>query len=124
MAATVLSIVTCTESGATVTPTSAQVSADTITITPTSAQGVIDFNSLHVRVACTTGLTISVGVGNNFTEVGMGAMTFTVATGVTAIFGGQDFEGSRFQTTSNTVVFTVVSGTGTFEAYQSPNAFE
>jgi|WetSurMetagenome_2_1015567.scaffolds.fasta_scaffold1283508_1 hypothetical protein len=127
MSATTLSVVTATKAGATITATSVA-SADTITISATTAQSALDFNTLHIRISATSAMTLSLAAnatGTRWSEYGQGALSVTVASGTSVIFGGQDFESARFKNaTAGSITFTVSAGSGSFEAYQSPNAFE
>jgi hypothetical protein len=128
MSATTLSIVTATKTGATVTAT-AVASSDTITISATTAQGALDFSSLHIRLYASTVavFTLAVGgvTGTDWSEIGQGTLAVSVASLSTVIFGGHDFESARFKNaTAGSITFTVTSGTGSVEAYQSPNSFE
>lgn len=128
MASTSLSVLTCTISGATITASGSVASSETVTVTPTTAQSILNFRTLMVRVAnssSTAGVTLSLGVGTEFSDRGIGAKSISIATEATVIIGGHDFEGSRFQTSGGTIVFTQ-SGTGptSWEAYQAPNSLE
>jgi len=127
MASTTMSAVTSTLLGASITAKSIT-SGQTMTITATTAQSALDFKTLQVRVYNTTGatITLSLGVGTQFSDIGVGAKTLTtIANHVTKIIGGHDFEGARFLTSAGSIVFTnVAGGTATFEAYQGPRATE
>lgn len=125
MASTSLSIVTATITGATVTAKTGVASSQTLTLSATTAQSVIDFASLNVRVYntnSTASVTLAIGVGTEFSDIGIGAASVTVGTEATIIIGGKTFDGSRFQTTAETIVFTQ-TGTGptSWEAYQAPS---
>ena len=128
MASTTLSVLTPTLSGATITAKSAVASSQTLTIAPTTAQSALDFSTLHVRCenqSTTAAITLSLGVGTEFSAIGVGAKSISIGTATTVILGGQDFEGTRFQTSGGTIVFTQ-TGTGptSWEAYQAPRVTE
>ena len=62
------------------------VSSETMTISATTAQGALDTNSLMVYVAnasSTASVTLSLGAGDNFSEIGQGAYSITVGTAAT-----------------------------------------
>ena len=128
MASTSLTIVTAALTGASITQKTAVASSNTVTISASTAQSAIDFNTCFVRVentSSTASVTLSLGVGTEYSAKGVGAKSITVATATTVVIGGQDFEGTRFLTSSGTIVFTQ-SGTGptSWEAYQKPRATE
>ncbi|MFA5750382.1 MAG: hypothetical protein WC895_04125 [Candidatus Shapirobacteria bacterium] len=121
MAATTLSVVTCTKDGTAVVAGNTLASGDTLTISCTTAQSAIDFSTLMLRFAATTTMSMIVAAGTNYSEVGQGNLTITVATG-TSIVGGKDFESARFlNSTTGTIGITLSAGGGTVEAYQMPN---
>jgi len=129
MASTSLSVVTATLLGATVTSKGSVASGQTMTIKATTAQGRLDFKTLHIRVkneASATTVALSLGVGTQYSDKGIGAKTLTtLASAQTRIIGGHDFEGARFNTSAETIVFTQTgAGPTTWEAYQSPGATE
>lgn len=128
MASTTLSCVTATLAGASLTAKTGVGTGQTLTVKATTAQSILDFGSLHVRATNTntvTSVTLSLGVGTQFSSRGIGAKSISLATNKSIIIGGQDFEGARFLTSSGTIVFTQ-TGTGptSWEAYMSPKAIE
>lgn len=128
MASTSPSVLTCTIDGATITASGSVASSETVTITPTTAQSILDFNTLMIRVenqSSTASVTVSLGVGTEFSDRGIGAKSISIGTATTVIIGGQGFEGSRFQTSGGTIVFTQ-TGTGptSWEAFQAPGVWE
>lgn len=129
MAARTLKVTTPVLAGVAITAASGTVaSSDTMTISATTAQSLLRFNSLHIRVDnvnSVTSVTLSLAPGTEYSDIGVGAKSITIATATTAIIGGQDFEGSRFLSSGGTIVFTQ-TGTGptSWEAYQSPGALE
>lgn len=124
MASTTLSILSTAITGASITAKTGVASSETLTVSPTTAQGVIDFTTLAVRCAntnSTASVTLSLGVGTEYSDIGIGAASITVATQTTIIIGGEDFEGARFETSSGTIVFTQTgAGPTSWEAYQRP----
>jgi hypothetical protein len=104
------------------------VSSETMTITATTAQSALDFNSLMIYVAnanSTASVVLSLGAGANFSEIGQGAKSITIATEATVMIGGQGFESARFLNASGAVVFTQAgAGPTTWLAFQQPRATE
>ena len=100
-------------------------SSDTVTISATTAQSVLDFETLMIRVTSATSaasVSLTIGVGTEFSDVGVGTASVTVASECTVLIGGKTFEGARFQTSTETLVLTMVgAATLTFEAYQAPS---
>jgi len=104
------------------------VSSETMTISATTAQGALDTNSLMVYVAnasSTASVTLSLGAGANFSEIGQGAYSITVGTAATVMIGGQGFETARFLNAAGAIVFTQTgAGPTTWLAFQEPNVWE
>lgn len=128
MASTTFTILTPALAGTTVTAKTGVASSQTITISPSTAQSTIDASTLFIRCTNTntTGsVTLSMGVGTEFSSLGIGAKSISLATNTTIIIGGQDMDTSRFQTSGGTIVITQ-TGTGptSWEAYQAPRANE
>ena len=128
MASTTFTVLTPVITGTTITAKTGVGSSQTLTIDPSTAQNILDFASLMIRIentSTTASVSLSLGVGTEFSDIGIGAATITVATAATVVVGGQTFEGSRFQTSGNTAIFTQ-TGTGptSWEAYQAPRASE
>lgn len=132
MASTTLTVLTPLITGAAIVTTSnsyvSLASSNTMTVQATTAQAALDFATLHIRVentSTTASVSLSLAAGTEYSDIGIGAATITIATATTAVIGGQTFEGSRFLSSANTIVFTQ-TGTGptTWEAYQSPGASE
>ena len=103
-------------------------SSDTVVISATTAQSILNFRSLAITVAnasSTASVVLSLGAGDNFSEVGQGAYSITVATEATVIIGGQGFEGARFQDSDGAITFTQAgAGPTTWTATQGPNVWE
>jgi len=129
MAARTLKVTTPTLTGASVASIStAMASADTCVISATTAQSSLDFATLALRATnanTITSVILTIGVGTEFSDIGIGTAAVTVGTAETVIIGGQFFESSRFQTSGGTVILTA-AGTGptSIEAYQKPRASE
>lgn len=129
MAARTLTVTTPTLTGASVASISTvMASSDTCVISATTAQSSLDFATLFLRatnVSTTASVSLSIGVGTEFSDIGIGAATVTVGTAETVIIGGQLFESARFQTSAGTLILTA-AGTGptSLEAYQKPRASE
>ena len=128
MASTTFTILTPAIAGTTITAKAAVGSSETLTIQASTAQGVIDFARMFVRVenqSTTAGVTLSLAAGSEYQSTGIGAASISIATATTVIIGGQTFEGSRFQNSSGTIIFTQ-TGTGatSWEAYQKPRVTE
>ena len=127
MASTTLSVLTTTITGATITAKTLVASSETITIAATTAQGAIDFGTIAIRISAVGGsVTPTIGVGTEFSALGIGSKAMTViASSASAIMGGQDFEGARFLTSGGTVVITMAgTGTASIEAFQYPRSTE
>lgn len=114
-----------------VAPTAASgtiASSETMTISATTAQGALDFRSLVVQCEnqnTTSSVVVSLGVGTEYSGIGLGAQSITIATATTVLIGGHGFEGTRFLTSGNTIVFTQ-TGTGptAWQAFQTARATE
>jgi hypothetical protein len=129
MAARTLVVTTPSLTGTSVvSASSALASLDTCVISCTTAQGVLDTNTLFLRCTntnSTISATLTLYAGINYSEVGQGNSTITIATAETVIVGGQGFESARFVGTAQAITLLAnSSGPTTIEAYQAPNAFE
>jgi len=127
MASTTFTVITPVITGTTITQKTDVASSETITISPASAQSTLDApGSLFVRctnVSTTESISLSIGVGTEFSDLGIGAATVTVATAASVVIGGQGFETARFQTSADTIVITQTgTGPSSWEAYQAPRA--
>lgn len=112
-------------SGVAVTAASGTIaSGETMTIFATTAQSSLDFSGLVVRVSnasTTASVTLSLGAGDNFSEIGQGAKSISVGTAATVIIGGIGFESARFLTDDAALVFTQTgAGPTSWEAYMLP----
>lgn len=103
-------------------------SSDTMTITASTAQSALNFRSLAITVAnasSTASVTLSLSAGDDFSSIGQGAYTITIATAATVVIGGQGFESSRFLTDDGAIVFTQTgAGPTTWTATQAPSVWE
>jgi len=103
-------------------------SSETMTISATTAQSALSLRSLMVYVAnvsSTASVTLSLGAGTNFSEIGQGAYSITVGTAATVMIGGQGFESARFLDSNGAIVFTQAgAGPTTWLAFQEPNVWE
>jgi len=103
-------------------------SSETMTISATTAQSSLDLNTLMVYVAnasSTASVTLSLGAGDNFSEIGQGAYSITVGTAASVMIGGQGFESARFLDSNGAIVFTQTgAGPTTWLAWQEPRATE
>ena len=103
-------------------------SSETMTISATTAQAALNLRSLMVYVAnasSTASVTLSLGAGDNFSEIGQGAYSITVGTAATVMIGGQGFESARFLDSNGALVFTQAgAGPTTWLAFQEPNVWE
>jgi hypothetical protein len=128
MASTTLSVLTPTLAGATITAKTGVASSETLTIQATTAQSALDFRSLFVRVAntsSTAAVTLSLAAGTEYSGIGVGAKSISIATEATVIIGGQTFESARFLSSAGTIVFTQTgAGPTSWEAFQKPRASE
>jgi hypothetical protein len=128
MGSTTLTILTPTLLGTTIVGVTAVASSETCTISASTAQGAIDFNSLFVRITAVGGsVTPSLSVGTIYSSIGLKGKTLTaIASSASAIIGGQDFEGARFeQCTAKTIIFSFTgTGSASIEAFQYPRATE
>ena len=129
MAARTLQVTTPTITGASVASISSNmVSADTVVISVTTAQSSLGFDSLVIRadnLNSETSVILTLGVGTEFSDIGIGTTTVAIATDESVIIGGQLFESSRFQTSGGTFIMTAAgSGPTSIEAYQRPKALE
>ena len=128
MASTTLTVVSTAITGGAIPAKTSVASSETLTVSPSTAQGALDFNTLAVRCEntnSTTAITMSLGVGTEFSAIEVGAASISVWTAKTVVIGGKTFEGARFLTSGGTIVFTQ-TGTGptSWEAYQRPKAID
>lgn len=102
---------------------------ETCTISAATAQGILDFDSLVVRItngdADGTAVVRVESGDSNFSQACKGDLTLTtIASAKSVVVGGKLFESARFQGSDGKLVFTLVTGTGplSFEAFQNYKA--
>ncbi len=104
------------------------VSSDTITFSVNSTASTIDTATLVVRAEntnSTASVTLTIGVGTEGSDIGIGTSTVAIATESSVVIGGQGFDSARYQTSGNTLIMTAAgAGPTTFEATQAPRAIE
>ena len=127
MAARTLKVTTPAIGGTSVaTISAAMVSSDTVVISVTTAQTALDFATLAVRATnanTITSVILTLGVGTEWSDIGIGTTTVSLGTAETMIIGGHLFESARFLTSGDTVIFTAAgSGPTSIEATQTPKA--
>ncbi len=128
MASTSFTILTPAVGGTSITASAGIVSADTITFSVNTAASTIDTATLVVRATntnSTAAVTLTIGVGTEGSDLGIGTSTVAVGTESSVYIGGQGFESARYQTSGNTIIMTAAgAGPTTFEATQAPRAIE
>ena len=125
MASTSVTIMTPTLIGQTITGATAVATGETITITASTAQCGIDTASLFLRITAVGGsITPTWNAATKYSSGGQGLKLCTViASSASAIYGGQDFESARFESTAGTIIMSFIgTGTASIEAYQAPRA--
>ena len=71
-----------------------------IIVAPTTAQSSLNFEDLFVIIenyATSASCTVTVKAGDNYSEVGIGAASVTIATATTKVIGGKELESARFK---------------------------
>ena len=126
MASTTFTVISPAITGTTITAKTSVASSETMTISPSTALSTLDSQGLYIRATntnTTESVTLSIGVGTQFSARGIGAATVTIATNASVLIGGKLFDTARFQTSGGTIVITQ-TGTGptSWEAYQAPRA--
>jgi len=128
MASTTFTILTPAIGGTTITAKTGVASSQTITLAGTTAQGCIDGKTLFIRATntnTTESVVLTLGVGTEGSDLGVGTSTVTIGTAATVIIGGHGLDTARYGTSGNTIVITSGStGPCSFEAYQAPRATE
>ena len=74
--------------------------AGSIIVAPTTAQSSLNFEDLFVVVenySTTASCVVTVKAGDNYSEVGIGAASVTIATATTKVIGGKELESARFK---------------------------
>ena len=86
--------------GVEITKTDTVGSTDSIIVAPTTAQSSLNFEDLFVVVenyATSASCTVTVKAGDNYSEVGIGAASVTIASATTKVIGGKELESARFK---------------------------
>lgn len=111
--------------GASVTKTDTQGTTSSIIIDHTTAQSALDLSQLAVlfeNYSSTASCTITLGAGDDFSEIGQGAAAaITLATASNIVVGGRDLESARFLTDDGQIIFTITTaGTLYVSAFMLP----
>ena len=86
--------------GVEITKTDTVGTTGSIIVAPTTAQSSLNFEDLFVVVenySTTASCTVTVKAGDNYSEVGIGAASVTIATATTKVIGGKELESARFK---------------------------
>jgi len=86
--------------GVAITKTDTGGSTGSIIVAPTTAQSSLNFEDLFVVVenySTTASCVVTVKAGDNYSEVGIGAASVTIATATTKVIGGKELESARFK---------------------------
>ena len=86
--------------GVAITKTDTDGTAASIIVSPTTAQSSLNFEDLFVVVenySTTASCVVTVKAGDNYSEVGIGAASVTIATAATKVIGGKELESARFK---------------------------
>ena len=71
-----------------------------IIVAPTTAQSSLNFEDLFVIIenyATSASCTVTVKAGDDYSEVGIGAASVTIASATTKVIGGKELESARFK---------------------------
>ena len=86
--------------GVAITKTDTGGSTASIIVAPTTAQSSLNFENLFVVIenyATSASCTVTVKAGDNYSEVGIGAASVTIASATTKVIGGKELESARFK---------------------------
>ena len=75
-------------------------STGSIIVAPTTAQSSLNFENLFVIIenyATSASCTVTVKAGDDYSEVGIGAASVTIASATTKVIGGKELESARFK---------------------------
>lgn len=100
MADLTISPVSVSLSGAAITKANTGGSTTSIIVAPTTAQSSLNFENLFVVIenyATSASCTVTVKAGDDYSEVGIGAASVTIATSSTKVIGGKELESARFK---------------------------
>ena len=86
--------------GVAITKTDTGGSTTSIIVAPTTAQSSLNFEDLFVVVenyATSASCTVTVKAGDDYSEVGIGAASVSIASATTKVIGGKKLESARFK---------------------------
>ena len=86
--------------GVEITKTDTGGTTASIIVAPTTAQSSLNFEDLFVIIenyATSASCTVTVKAGDDYSEVGIGAASVTIATSSTKVIGGKELESARFK---------------------------
>lgn len=86
--------------GVAITKTDTGGSTASIIVAPTTAQSSLNFENLFVVIenyATSASCTVTVKAGDDYSEVGIGAASVTIASATTKVIGGKELESARFK---------------------------
>ena len=86
--------------GVAITKTDTGGSTASIIVAPTTAQSSLNFENLFVIIenyATSASCTVTVKAGDDYSEVGIGAASVTIASATTKVIGGKELESARFK---------------------------
>lgn len=86
--------------GVEITKTDTGGTTASIIVAPTTAQSSLNFENLFVVIenyATSASCTVTVKAGDDYSEVGIGAASVTIASATTKVIGGKELESARFK---------------------------
>ena len=86
--------------GVEITKTDTGGTTASIIVAPTTAQSSLNFENLFVVIenyATSASCTVTVKAGDDYSEVGIGAASVTIASATTKVIGGKKLESARFK---------------------------
>ena len=98
--------------GVAITKTDTGGTTASIIVAPTTAQSSLNFEDLFVVVenySTTASCTVTVKAGDNYSEVGIGAASVTIATATTKVIGGKELESARFKDKNGYLKFNITT---------------
>ncbi len=105
--------VTLALTGGTITMTDTGGTTSSVIIAPTTAQSSLNMDGLAVvfeNYSSTESCTITLGAGDDFSEIGQGAAAaITLATAANVAIGGKDLETARFLDDDGYLNFTITT---------------
>ena len=100
MADLTISPVSVALAGVAISKTDTGGSTASIIVAPTTAQSSLNFEDLFVIIenyATSASCTVTVKAGDDYSEVGIGAASVTIASATTKVIGGKELESARFK---------------------------